>query len=384
MSNVIEQPIPTAIAEYSQTSAALADLAQRYRGIAFALDTTAGDKEARAARLELVRLRTSLEAKRKELKAPALERSRLIDTEAKRITDAIVELERPIDEQIKAEEARKEAERQRKLNEDRARIAQLQGRIAQIRRFADRAVGKGAAEVAEKIALVEGLACGEDFQELQEVAVAARSETLDRLRFMLTDAQKREADSEQLALERQRLAAERAELEQAQRKQAEERARLDAEAQRVRAEAVRIVGQTQLWAALGARLKEDGPLEPATEDDTRRIYAAGERRDNEQQSALTEAETRAVEEQIDAARASIAALTEDEVREVGDRLAAARSLIAESMDPASLFMVQQVEADFNAHLADKFEVDFNAPVGSDGDEYCPTCGTLLAKAPAHA
>ncbi len=30
-------------------------------------------------------LRTSLEAKRKELKAPALERSRLIDSEAKRI-----------------------------------------------------------------------------------------------------------------------------------------------------------------------------------------------------------------------------------------------------------------------------------------------------------
>lgn len=61
------------------------DLRARFGGVAFDLTTTKGDKEARAARMELVKLRTSLEAKRKELKAPALERSRMIDSEAKRI-----------------------------------------------------------------------------------------------------------------------------------------------------------------------------------------------------------------------------------------------------------------------------------------------------------
>ncbi len=75
----IAPAIETKIAEYSPTAAALAKLRQRFSNIAFDLSTTKGDKEARAARLELVRLRTSLEAKRKELKAPALERSRLID-----------------------------------------------------------------------------------------------------------------------------------------------------------------------------------------------------------------------------------------------------------------------------------------------------------------
>lgn len=107
--------IETKIAEYSPTAAALAELRQRFGNIAFDLSTTKGDKDARAARLELVRLRTGLETKRKELKAPALERSRLIDDEAKRITAAILELETPIDEQIKAAEAAKEAERIAKM-----------------------------------------------------------------------------------------------------------------------------------------------------------------------------------------------------------------------------------------------------------------------------
>mgnify|MGYP000576626776 CR=1 FL=1 len=94
----------SALAEYSPTAAALADLRQRFAGVVWDVTTTKGNNEARAARLELVKLRTSLEAKRKELKAPALERSRLIDAEAARITGEIVALERPIDEQIKVAE----------------------------------------------------------------------------------------------------------------------------------------------------------------------------------------------------------------------------------------------------------------------------------------
>ena len=121
--------IETKIAEYSPTAAALAELRQRFGNIAFDLTTTKGDKEARAASLELIRLRTSLEAKRKELKAPALERSRLIDDEAKRITGAILELETPIDQQIKAAEQKKEAERQAKVEAERQRVAAIQERI---------------------------------------------------------------------------------------------------------------------------------------------------------------------------------------------------------------------------------------------------------------
>lgn len=65
MSTLAEPEVPTAapsaVVEYSATK---------------------GDKAARAARLELVTLRTALEKKRAEIKAPALERCRVIDAEA--------------------------------------------------------------------------------------------------------------------------------------------------------------------------------------------------------------------------------------------------------------------------------------------------------------
>ena len=75
----------TAVAEYNPIAAGLAAVRQRYENVAWDLKTTKGNADARAARKELVSLRTGLEAKRKALKAPALEFSRRIDSEAARI-----------------------------------------------------------------------------------------------------------------------------------------------------------------------------------------------------------------------------------------------------------------------------------------------------------
>lgn len=92
-----------AIVNYSRTEAALATLREKYTGVQYDLTTTAGDKAARAGRLELVTLRANLEKKRKELKAPALEFGKKIDSEAARLTTDILALEEPIDKQITAE-----------------------------------------------------------------------------------------------------------------------------------------------------------------------------------------------------------------------------------------------------------------------------------------
>lgn len=213
--------IETKIAEYSPTAAALAELRQRFGNIAFDLSTTKGDKEARAARLELVRLRTSLEAKRKELKAPALERSRLIDDEAKRITSAILELETPIDQQIQAAEQKKEAERLAKIEAERQRVATIRARIDSITSVALRAVGKPAAEIEAKIKLLVGITIGPDYAEFQAEAEAAHADTLAKLRDMHAAALASEAEAA-------RLAAERAELERLRAEQ-EERERIERE-----------------------------------------------------------------------------------------------------------------------------------------------------------
>jgi hypothetical protein len=240
--------IETKIAEYSPTAAALAELRQRFGNIAFDLTTTKGDKEARAARLELVRLRTSLEAKRKELKAPALERSRLIDDEAKRITSAILELETPIDQQIQAAEQKREAERQAKIEAERQRVATLRARIEQITSVALRAVGKPAAEVEAKIKLLVGITIGADFAEFKAEAEAAHADTLAKLRDMLAAAEAAEAEAARLAAERaelERLRAEQTERERIERERmAAEQARIAAE-QRAEAERLEALAQQQ-------------------------------------------------------------------------------------------------------------------------------------------
>ena len=90
----------TSVAEYNPIAAGLAVVRQRYANVAWDLKTTKGNADARAARKELVTLRVSLESKRVELKAPVLERAKLIDSEAKRITAELLKIETPIDEQI--------------------------------------------------------------------------------------------------------------------------------------------------------------------------------------------------------------------------------------------------------------------------------------------
>lgn len=200
------KPASSAITEYNVTAQALAELRQRLAGKVYALQTVAGDKEARADRLELVRLRTSLEAKRKELKAPALERSRLIDAEAKRIEGEILALEGPIDKQIKADEARREEERLARAAAEAARVAALRKRIDYLRGIAPRAAGQPAREIEFKTAMVEAVVVGDDFAELKAEAQDVREQVLAQLRDMHAATVAQEAEAARVKAESERLA----------------------------------------------------------------------------------------------------------------------------------------------------------------------------------
>ena len=101
----------TRIPEYNETAVALADLKTRYAAVVFDVSTGKGMTQAKEARAELRGYRLALEAKRKEIKEPALTRCREIDSEAKRITAELESMESPIDATIKAEEQRKEREK---------------------------------------------------------------------------------------------------------------------------------------------------------------------------------------------------------------------------------------------------------------------------------
>lgn len=228
----------TAIAEYNATAAALADLRQRYAGVIYDVTKPAEMEAARKARRELVTLRSALERKRVEIKAPALERARLIDAEAKRITGELLAIENPIDEQIRAEEQRKEREKAEREQRERERVAAIRAKIEQIRGAVLAAVSATAAQIAESVAALQAQEISaETFAELTEEATRVRTATLTKLGEMYDARAAQEVEAERLKAERDQLerdqAAERERVAARRREEAAEAARREAERRRV-------------------------------------------------------------------------------------------------------------------------------------------------------
>ncbi len=239
------------VVEYSRTEAALAELRQKYSGVVFDCTTTKGDKEARAARLELTTLRTSLEKKRKEFKAPALEFGKKIDSEAARVTAEILSIENPIDEQIKADEKRRADEKAERERIEAERIKAIKDKIATIRSFAAKCQGISAERIANGIEMVSKIGTSADeFAEFEGEAKTAQAETLQAMRELHAATKAREEETARVEAQRieneriaeeqriasEKLAAERAELERQQQAQAEALAAQQAEINRREAE----------------------------------------------------------------------------------------------------------------------------------------------------
>ncbi|MFA5943217.1 MAG: DUF1351 domain-containing protein [Candidatus Thermoplasmatota archaeon] len=254
----------TAITEYSQTEAALAELSSRYKGAVYAVTTGDGMGKAKKARAEIKRYRVALEAMRKEIKAPALERCQAIDSEAKRITATLTALEDPIDAQIKGEErkakeaeeakakaeaeaiaraeAEKRAEEERKLQAQRDEIAKARAELE----AAAEAQRKAAVE-AERVRLAAEAESRKRIEETERASrerIEAEART-ERLRVQAVEdvaRQKRQEEENRLAAERRAVedaaAKVRAEKEAAERKaqaerdEAERQVRLSAEKSR--------------------------------------------------------------------------------------------------------------------------------------------------------
>lgn len=224
------------LVKYGRTEAALAELKARYTGATYDLRTVAGDKAARAARMELVSTRAALEKRRKELKAPALEFGRQVDAEAERIKGELLALEGPIDAQIKADEERRAAEKAERERIEAERRAKHEAGIARIRAYLARAQEPGmtAERIGKGIDALTALwfdpAVWEDYAER---ALQARDETVVAMAKLMEAAQAREAEAARLEaqrIENERVARELAEQRRAfeEREAAARRAEEDA------------------------------------------------------------------------------------------------------------------------------------------------------------
>ena len=240
-SNELNQ-VQGVLTEFSRVEAGLAALREKHANTVYEVSTTVGLDAAKAARAEVREPRYAVENVRKAAKAPLVALGKRIDAEAARITAEIMAIEAPIDDQIKAEEARRVAEREAKkaaeverlrqeaaakLKEDEDRLAAERAalKVEQDRLAAERA--KAESEAAAERALLRAeqakVAAQRAAVEAEAAAAKKKADAEAQARRDAIEAEaavaKKKADAETQA-ERARLAAEREALRVEQEKSA--------------------------------------------------------------------------------------------------------------------------------------------------------------------
>lgn len=200
-----------------------------------------GMKAVREARLELRRIRTAIETRRKELKAGSLEYGRRVDEVAKELTSLVEPTETLLDEREKSVE--RELKRQA--------AERLQKRVDALR----------AVEADVPVAYLEGIS-DEEFQniltlktsEYQERRRLAKIAAKEAEKKAAEEAEARRVEQERIAAEKkaeaERLAAERKQLEEQQekfrREQAERQRILEEQQAKIDAENARLDAERRL------------------------------------------------------------------------------------------------------------------------------------------
>lgn len=239
MSNAtnIEQ-VRGALVAFDRVAAGLSELKDRFGGVVYDVRTTEGLETAREARRALREPRYEVERIRKDAKKPLLELGKQIDGEAKRITDAILAIEDPIDAQIRGEEQRREAERQAKVEAERKRVEAIRRRIDAIRGIPPALALSSSNQIALRMKEIAELLIDDSFAEFVEEATRVRHEAYTTMQRMHEAAQQQEAEAARIAAERAEL--ERLRAEQAERDRVEhERREAEAKAERERLAAER-------------------------------------------------------------------------------------------------------------------------------------------------
>lgn len=202
--------LSVALVELNKVDAGIAELANRYGGIAFDVTTTKGMEEAKKARLAVREPRYAVERIRKEQASLIRAAQTALNSEAERITNALRAIEDPIDAQIKAEEERKQREKEEAERKERMRVEAIRIAINSI--VATPAVVSSeswsAEEIQTEIDALHGMQIDLDgYQEFTAEAQHARQEAVSKL-IALRDREIARAESAAQLAEQQRQIAE--------------------------------------------------------------------------------------------------------------------------------------------------------------------------------
>ncbi len=343
--------------EFDRVSAGLAELEARYpKDAIYPVETTKGMKDAVEHRAAWRGPRILVEKARKMAKAPLLALGKNIDARAAWITEQLEAGEQPVDQQIKAEEARREEERQRKAAAEAARVMRIQEALAEISQNVIIACGKTSADIrllSEQMHAT--LPDPEVFQEMLPQAKEAIAAGIAKLETTLKAKLWEEAEAARIEQERAaeeqrrrdeaaRLEAQRLENERVASEQAEAAARLAEERRKMEEE-------------LAALKAERDRIAQAEADRQTRVQARFDRYDE----LLTYDEKQA-SEVISTAITRVTA-NAPSVDTFGDRLAEAQkkhALVLEHLQAALPGALRREEIELTARLAAEAEEEAKA------------------------
>lgn len=186
----------TELSLFSATEAALQQLKADYQEEHLPdVDDAGGYEYIRKGIAEIRSLRTKVEARRKELKAPLLKQGREIDAAAKSVLGELLALEGPMKAIKSSHDTRREREREEWH-------AQLREKIDAIRAFADLAKDGTLEECQEYLDTLMEIDVMEGFYDLKDEAIQALQDTREKVNMqielkalrVLQDKQERELE----------------------------------------------------------------------------------------------------------------------------------------------------------------------------------------------
>lgn len=259
------------------------------------IEDKVGMKAVHSGRMECVKLRGKIEAKRKELKADSIEFGKRVDSVAKTLTEAVLVIERD----LSAKEIAIEQEQERiRIAEANAIYDARRKRIVEAGVEKDPRFSEAAVRQMTELCFNECLAVAiESARIAKEQAEAHAREEQERQRLAAEEAERNR-------IERERLAQERAEFERQREEAAAETARLQKlEQDRIAEERA---AMEKLLAAVRAEQERFDEQQRQQQEAVRQEMARREATEREQREATERAE-RDRQEQAARAAAELAA-----------------------------------------------------------------------------
>ncbi len=278
------QPEMNDIITYNVTMKQIGELKVKYADVPTGLTVKENYEAVRLGIAEIKKLRSSVESRRKELKADALEYGRNVDNAAKEIKEALLEIETPM-KLIKTEfDEQKELEKREATRKEEERIDNIQGLIASIKasvesnisstsdtintvidglklekpeKWADEFVDKAKIVISETIAKLEELSAMKRTSEQVDEEAKKREEEDAKRRA--EETKNREAE---IAKQQKKLAEQQAIIDEqnSKIKEAEEKAKAQeekAKAQEEKAKQVKLAEERRMAQELLAKEKAE-------------------------------------------------------------------------------------------------------------------------------